>query len=143
MDHEISGAINVGSNQTLGNTPKLPDPPSRSSFIVEVHSYADERGAKIEHRVIISGTAPSNYPAFIGHGAIRVETPEGVQQVPFPFPIDDVTTVEEAFGRFEVEIRKHAEAYKEKVMAQRHAPQILIPGVNTPHSLPPPPPKKA
>jgi len=149
-NHTISGVIAVGGAQQPQTPPNTTPPPPNAAggpvrFVFKSEQYYDQRGGRVEHRVLISGAFPPNCPPFWGHVTVRVETPEGLLNEQMQFPIEGATTLEEAFARFEPALQAAAERRRQELMKRYHGPQLAVPGVNMPAGmrLPPAPQKKS
>jgi hypothetical protein len=86
-------------------------------------NYYNQDGARIEHRVIISGKKPEGFATFLAHGAIEVEIPIGrdkngklvtqPQRRPIVAKIDAYTP-EEASGKAKAALSIEAEKFRKE-----------------------------
>lgn len=93
---------------TVEAAPKAP-------FIARLAEYTDQDGRMIQHREVIEGTPPDDFMAFIGRGSMMIATPKGPYQHPFVFPIDDATTVLDAFEKMDVSFQKYGPMEERKI----------------------------
>lgn len=132
-----------------------PIPPPK--FVVTEHSYRCDQGREVTHAEIVSGEAPDDFVPFRGKNALNV-APElapflnGATRAPYVFPIDDATTLEEAFVKWEDAARhygqKHMEGLQNQIRQRMRAQQAAQAGMDVsdggvllapPGSAPPPP----
>lgn len=116
-----------------GTKPEEEMLPGAKPFVVEIHTYANEKGHRIEERRLVSGELPGRYPAFLGHAIFIMEDSQGnKEQTPISFPIiaPDVAT---AFLKY----TRMRDVTKERIVAERNAPvvdnspRIQLPGAPT------------
>lgn len=99
----------------------LPTPPPLTIYRIE--SYQDNRGRIVLAKwVTIKDGAPLNLadlhqPTFIGQGVAGVNTPHGIQQVPFEIPLPG-PTIADAFAQFDAHQEPAWKVHMDKLRLQ-------------------------
>lgn len=97
--------------------PAAPAPEVIAPFRVQIATFVNEQGHKIEQRVCVKGTLPPRYPAFMGFAVLAADDGTGLTEYSLHFAImaPDVDTAFEKFPRMR-------DLAKEKKMAELNAP---------------------
>ena len=138
-EESSSGGVSVGVAKVHGES-VTPDTVSEKEvpFIAEVKRYTDQRGANVEHWIIVSGARPNGFTDFIGKAMMHVSGPMGDGHLSAPpepswlltFPIPEAKTVQEAFDRFSSAAQEAGERERRRIAAemQAQAGRIAVPG---------------
>lgn len=90
----------------------------------KVEEYIEsEKNISIKHLI---SQEKDGKDAFLAFDIIQIDTPQGVQSLPFQFEIEECETIDEAFDKFE--------SAKERFIEQKRQEQKII----TPNSANPP-----
>lgn len=118
----------------MSDQPSFQPPPPEEFF--EVRQYVSTTGRQVNRltRLVTGSTAPGAEPrkavdatSFRGMAMLMVNTPQGMQQVPFAFQFPpEVTTVEHAFAKFDESVRAALKEQQER-QAREEARQIITP----------------
>lgn len=102
----------------------------KPKIIWKTENFWNQDGARIEHRIIVSGEKPKDFPEWLAHGAVEVQIPVGQdktgriltqpQRHPI-FAIVEATTVDEASDKAKDALSVEADKFKKAFEEQKEA----------------------
>lgn len=99
-------------------------------MIIELKSYANEKGHLIQERIVVSDNNGVKFDRFLGKVMIGINTPAGPQMEEMEFPIP-AESLEAAFNVFEQYAKMMLDKIKREHQKQVAVPQksgLILPG---------------
>lgn len=107
-------------------------PPASTSYVFKVVEMLDDVGRRIVQRQIVFGVAPADFVEFVGIGQISIQAGPGpAQPSSYRFPIENVTSIEEAFAKWDVLCQRYGEVQvdvlRRRIAAAQRNDRIVVP----------------